>query len=133
MQLCETAVLVEDEDTGGQDDALLELSLNCALAALRDRKVGSISWNRRSGGGQFDEFGRFEMFGDGAARYTTGGVADLCETVVDAVDVVTLKAPEVFAGCLGNTVIEERFACLRQARLDHRTTCVEGEEDCGGV
>ncbi|WP_434418853.1 hypothetical protein [Nannocystis pusilla] len=133
VQLCETAALVEGEDTGGQDDTQLELDLTCALEALRDRKVGRISWNERTNAGQFDEHGHFEMFGDGTARYTTGGVADLCEWIVDGVAVVTLKDPSVFAGCLTDASLEQRFACLRQATLDHQSTCVEGETDCNGV
>ncbi|MBZ5708637.1 hypothetical protein [Nannocystis pusilla] len=135
VQLCETASLFEDEgeDTGGQDEASLAASLTCALEALRDRKVGRIGWRQESGAGQYDEYGHFEMFGDGTARYTTGGVADICTTIVDAVEVVTLRSPETFAACLEDAAIEERFACLRQARLALQTTCVEGEHDCSGV
>ncbi|MDC0668372.1 hypothetical protein [Nannocystis radixulma] len=133
VQLCETAELFETEELGGQDDALLEMSLTCALEALRDRKVGRIGWRQESGAGQYDEYGHFEMFGDGTARYTTGGVADICSSIVDAVEVVTLKSPEVFASCLDNNVLGERFSCLRLARLALQSTCVEGEHDCSGV
>jgi hypothetical protein len=133
VELCETASLVEDEDTGGQDETQLELALTCALEALRDRKVGHIGWHVRSGAGQIDEHGHFEMFGDGTARSTRGGVADLCEWIVDDVTVVTLKDPSVFAGCLTEPAIEKRFACLLQAELDYQSTCVEGETDCSGV
>ncbi|MCY0989906.1 hypothetical protein OV203_22395 [Nannocystis sp. ILAH1] len=133
VELCETASLVEDEDTGGQDETQLELALTCALEALRDRKVGHIGWHVRSGAGQIDEHGHFEMFGDGTARSTRGGVADLCEWIVDDVTVVTLKDPSVFAGCLTEPAIEKRFSCLRQAELDYQSTCVEGETDCSGV
>lgn len=133
VSLCETAHLNEDEDTGGEDDAQLEFAVQCALEALRDRKVGRVGWRYSFGSGQFDERGHLEMFGDGTARYITGGVADLCEWVVDSETVVKLKEPAVFTDCLENASLADRFNCLQHASASTVGTCVEGETDCSGV
>ncbi|MFZ6184824.1 hypothetical protein [Nannocystis pusilla] len=129
VELCETAWYLEDEDTGG-DSPELELDLTCALEALRDRKAGHISWHYRTGDDQYDQYGRFEMFGDGTARYHESNPGGSCPSIVDALTVVTLKDPSVFADCLTESSTGSRFSCLRAATQDRQSTCVAGKTAC---
>ncbi|PCC74029.1 hypothetical protein SAMN02745121_07684 [Nannocystis exedens] len=129
--LCETVVYV-DSDEPEEDEGELAANLRCALEALRDRKVGTLRWSYQTGDGQIDEHGHYQMFGDGTALYTHGGVIDLCEWVVDRVTLVTMQSPAVFSECLAMPAPGDQFSCLQLAPGPDEESCIEGEKDCGG-
>lgn len=110
-----------------------EVSLPCALEALRDGKAGRINWNYSTFKGQYYEVGTIELFGDGTARLTYGGSLDICFYEVDQVTTGPLKPAQHFIDCMAEPDLEARFACVREPAASPSVTCVEGEQNCDGV
>ena len=137
MALCPTVAYDQDSaDSGGPDtdgDGELEAALTCALTTLRDGKAGHIDWTFKAGSGQIDQYGSFELFGDGTARRSQGGVEDLCTYLSDDVSVGPLSDAQVYDDCLAEAAASTRFGCVRAAVPVSTSVCQMGELDCSGI
>jgi hypothetical protein len=136
VSLCDTVKWSDADDDGEVDAdaaAALEAALTCALEALRDDKAGRIRWETYINIGQYSEYGTFELFGDGTARTTEGGSADLCSYLSEAVGVGPVKDAQFFSDCLADPDLKNRFECVRGAGADGAMVCDEGELNCDGV
>ncbi len=137
VPLCSTVAFDQDNlDSGGIDtdgDVELEAALTCALAALRDGKPGRIDWTYKVGQGQVEQYGSFELFGDGTARRSFGGIEDLCTYLSDDVSVGPLRDAKVYDDCLTEPETLTRFACVRNAVVTVLDVCQVGELDCSGI
>jgi hypothetical protein len=126
--LCDTVDLADRYISDNDINPAFDAALNCALEALRDRKVGRLRWTNDLG--ESDEYQIYESLGDGTARRTTGGQIDLCRWNTEEVILGTLAAPTVFSACLAEADVEKRFNCLRDAVTEETTVCAEGDYEC---
>ncbi len=135
VPLCPTVAFDGDSfDTGGNDtDSVLEAALACALGALRDGQAGHLAWTYQLNEGQIEQYGSFELFGDGTARRSFGGIEDLCTYLSDDVGVGPLRDAKIYNDCLAEPSLETRFACVREAVPLVTDTCQVGEQDCSGI
>lgn len=135
VSLCPTVAFDGDSlDTGGNDmDPALEEALACALGALRDGQAGHLAWTYRLNFGQIEQYGSFELFGDGTARRSFGGIEDLCTYLSDDVGVGPLRDAKIYNDCLTEPDLQARFTCVREAVPVVVDTCQVGELDCYGI
>lgn len=110
------------EETPAELDAA---ALDCALAALRDRDVGTVRWIAGSFSGQFGDGGELKIRSDGTAVYTPESYADLC-TSAGPVVLGTLRDPSFFENCR----VTQDFGCLADALASTETTCSPEESNC---
>ncbi len=135
MPLC--GLIAFDENNGDSEgidsDFGVEATLTCALEALRDGKAGQIIWYYDFHDGQFQEYGSFDLFGDGTARRTVAGVEGSCVYLSEDVSVGPLQDAQVYNDCLAEFDTSTRFNCVRGAVPSSTDVCQVGELNCRGV
>lgn len=126
-EACATRLCPEVDLRDGVLDVDDEAALTCALAALRDDEVGTISWHESHDGGEYDEYGALALFGGRVARIEESGCTDECCFTTPAVGQIEIDSAEFFAACLEEPGVEPRFACLRGAAVKALAVCAGGE------
>lgn len=127
-QLCDVVERGDAIVGEGMTNPAFEAALTCTLEAMRDHEVGRVRWTHVLG--ESDEYGSYELLGDGTARRTSGGRADLCQWNSEEVIVGTLREPQYFADCLPETDVDKRFNCFKSAIATETSVCVEGDYQC---